>query len=198
MKVLKVSEENFKITTDVLLKNGTVVFPTETAYGLAGNPFSKEVINKIYMIKGRGFDKPLPLIADSLETVEKYFELNLTERSLAEKFWPGPLTLILKCVNSRLKGLNKQGSDIAVRVSSDELARNLANSLDGLIVSTSANISGEPECYDIESVVKQFENIESKPDLILDAGKLEKEKPSTIILVEGEEIKIIRQGEIVI
>jgi L-threonylcarbamoyladenylate synthase len=196
MKILKVNEENLKIAIDVLQKGGTVVFPTETAYGLAGDPFNKEVIDKIYMIKGRGFDKPLPLIADSFETIQKYFELNSVEKNLSEKFWPGALTIILKYIDERLGGLNKQRNNIAVRVSSDDLARKLANCLDGLIVSTSANVSGEPECYDIDSVIKQFENIECKPDLILDAGKLEKQKPSTIVLVEGEEIKILRQGEI--
>ncbi|MFH1610707.1 MAG: L-threonylcarbamoyladenylate synthase [Patescibacteria group bacterium] len=192
----RVNKKNLDLAIKALRQGQIVIFPTETAYGLAGNPFNPEVIDKIYLIKGREFDKPLPLIADSFETVEKYFETNEIEKKLAEKFWPGPLTIVLKYKDDRLGKLNKQGNNIAVRVSSDKLARDLARSLNGLIISTSANVSGEPECYNIDTVVKQFDNIEHKPDVVLDFGKLKKQKPSTIILIKNKKINILRQGEV--
>ena len=198
MKILKINQKNLKIAIDVLQKDGTVVFPTETVYGLAGDPFNQETINKIYKIKGRGFDKPLPLIADSFKTIEKYFKLNKIELDLAKKHWPGALTIILKLKNKKnnLKYLNKFGNNIAVRVSSDKLARKLANSLNGLVISTSANVSGEPECYSASAVIRQFKDKKYKPDLILDTGRLKKQKSSTIILVKGKKNNILRQGEI--
>ncbi len=214
MQVLKVNQENLNIAIDVLLKDGTVVFPTETAYGLAGDPFNKEAINKIYKIKGRNFNKPLPLIAENFDIVKKYFYLNKIEKNLAEKHWPGALTIILKLKGSTNRLQAKLGANnrIAVRISSDDLARNLASSLRGFVISTSANISGESECYSASAVVKQFKNKKNKPacqrltpqamagrpDLILDAGELKKQKPSTIILVKGKKINILRQGDVAV
>ncbi|MFH1457048.1 MAG: L-threonylcarbamoyladenylate synthase [Patescibacteria group bacterium] len=201
MKILQVNKKNLIIAVNALHQAGVVVFPTETVYGMAGDPFNAEVIDKIYKIKGRGFNKPLSLIADSFKTVEKYFKLNLVERRMAKKFWPGALTIILKLkkqTNNALGKLNRVGSDIAVRVSSSGLAQQLATNSRGLIISTSANISGLPECSDPGAVIKQFKNRKYQPNLILDAGRLKKQKPSTIILVKGDKINIVRQGEVYI
>ena len=195
MKILKVNKNNLEMTVKILRSNGIVVYPTETAYGLGADPFNSEAVRKIYQIKARSFNKPLPLIADNLKTVERFFVLNKKEKELAKKFWPGPLTLILKTQLARRKEFGRQ-KKIAVRVSSDKIARNLAKNFGGLIISTSANVSGAGEYYSASAVAKQFKNKKFQPDIILDAGVLKKVKPSTIVKVKNVKIKIIRQGEI--
>ena len=119
-----------------------------------------------------------------------------------EKFWPGALTLILK---SKLdKNLNLQFKSkklitpkvIAVRVSANKIACDLAKGIGGLIVSTSANLSGQRECRSRSAVVKQFSGRKFKPDLILDVGVLPKSRPSTIIEVVNDQVKVLRSGAV--
>ena len=203
MKILEANKDNLKIVAEFLRLGKAVAYPTETAYGLAADPFNSEAIKKIYQIKGRDFKKRLPMIAESLKTVERFFILHKKERVLARKFWPGPLTIIL---NSKIKIQKsklqlkiqnfKKNKKIAVRVSSNKIAQVLAKSLGGLVISTSANVSGKSECYSANAVARQFKNRKFQPDLILNAGVLKKIKPSTIVAVEKGRIKVIRQGEI--
>lgn len=206
MKILEVSQTNIKKAADFLSAGGTVVYPTETAYGLAADPFNKRAVKKIYQIKSRSFNKPLPLIADSLKTVQQFFILNKKEKELAQKFWPGALTMVLKVKRECGEKFDylttpappsKGGDDkVAVRISSSKIARVLAKSLGGLVISTSANVSNCGECYSPAAVITQFRNKKFQPDAIFDAGILKKIKPSTIVRVENDQIKIIREGAV--
>jgi len=180
-----ISLENIK---DIDLSAKVFVYPTETTYGLGGVWDDQNVIEKIYQIKERDENKKLPIIADSFETVLKYFELNPQEKELAAKYWPGALTMVLK----------KKGSDekVAVRVSENETAQKLASLCGGLIISTSANISGNKACLSVKEATKEFENSQFQPDFIVDGGKLQPNQPSTIIDVKNGKIEILRQGKV--
>lgn len=196
----------------VLKTGGVLVFPTETAYGLAADASNKKAIEKIYKIKGRGASKFLPLIVGSLEQTQELFELGKKELELVKKY--KGLTIILKIKNQKSKlrkiYLLKGQKDCAVRISKYKLARELALKLGRPITATSANVSGGENCYSIEEVMVQFQRYPSAPfargsspklgehkiDLIIDGGKLHKRKPSTIVRVEGNKINILRQGEI--
>ncbi|HOZ36247.1 MAG TPA: L-threonylcarbamoyladenylate synthase [bacterium] len=203
----KLDQKKVKIAVDILKAGGVLVFPTETAYGLAADAENKKAIEKIYKIKGRMESKFLPLIVGDLKQMEEFFELNDKELELAKKYKGLTIVLKVKTRKSKLKSetqnlkvkklyLLKGQKDCAVRISKYKLARELALGLGRPITATSANVSGEENCYSVEEVMKQLKNRKVQPDLIVDGGKLKERKPSTIVRVEGEKVEVLRQGEI--
>lgn len=170
-----------------------IVYPTETAYGLGCDPKNKHALQRIYDIKRRDASKLLPLIASSTWAVRKYFTLNNYEKLYAQKNWPGPFTMILHRKSMR-DGLKLDYDQVAVRVSGSELSRHLARRLGGLIISTSANISGAGSLYTAKDVLKSFDSERIKPDIIIDAGKINAvKKASQIVIFEGEKQIILRK-----
>jgi len=181
-----------------ILKNGgVVVVPTETAYGLAADATNTEAVEKVQKIKGREIWKTPPLIVDSVEMAEQYLEITPKLRNLVETYWPGPLTIIGRAKESKLsKQVIREDGTIAVRVSSNDVIRQISTSLGVPVVATSANVSGQSECYSIDAVRKQFEGQTHQPDFKLDTGSLEQNPPSTIIREQDGEIVVVRQGSV--
>lgn len=172
----------------VLEKGGLVVFPTETAYGIAVDATNPESIEKVYEAKDRPKSKGLTAIVDSLETAEEYANLSSEERKIIEEFMPGPLTLIAEKKSSVPENLN---SDFAFRISSGEVASKLAEF--GAITATSANISGEETSYSVEDISNR---LLEKVDYVIDAGELESGPTSTIAEVSSGELTVHRKGPI--
>lgn len=181
----------------ILRAGGVVVFPTETAYGIAADATNSRAVEKVIEIKGRAREKALPLIVADRKMAEKYVSLSPIFDQLISNFWPGPLTVVSPIrKESILSSLVVQDNTVAVRVSSDPIAHELSARLGVPIVSTSANRAGEPACYDIDCVKKQFQTQQLQPDLYLYGGVLPKRLPSTIIKEENGQIVVLRQGEI--
>lgn len=185
----------------VLNQGGVVMYPTDTAYGLAADIESRQGIKKIFKIKGRMKQKTLPLIGGALSMANKYVKWTPIGKKLAQKYWPGPLTLVLESRIMNLesiiscKHIIKQGK-IAIRVPDNKIAQMISKKLGRPITSTSANVSGEPECYSVAEFLNQAIGQKFLPDLILDAGRLKKRKPSTIADASGEKIALVRKGTI--
>jgi len=177
----------------ILKKGGVVMYPTDTAYGLAADIEGGAGIENIFKIKGRIKQKTLPLIAGSRAMADKYVNWTPMGKKLAKKFWPGHLTLVLESRISR-KHIIKQ-SKIAIRVPDNKIAQMISKKLGRPITSTSANISGKNECYSVVEFLNQAIGKKWLPDLILDAGKLPKRKPSTIVDATKDQIIVIRKGE---
>jgi L-threonylcarbamoyladenylate synthase len=175
-----------------LSEGGIIIFPTETFYGLGVKPFDKKFVKKIFEVKGRERGKPLPLIASSRYAVEKFAHLSSVERKIARKFWPGPLTLLLRTKYPFPKGLMSRGM-VAVRVSSRPSARYLAKLCGGLITATSSNISGQRPSVSIRGIPNKMKQV---VDIIVDGGRLEGGLPSTIIHIKKGEVKLVREGKI--
>jgi len=181
----------------ILEEGGVLIAPTETAYGLVCDATDISVIKKIVEIKKRPENKFFPLVVASIQQLQMYFELNDNELELVKRYLG--LSIIL---NPKLRAHKKDvalmpGQEMcAVRITTNNLMRNLAKKLGRPIVATSANIAGGENCYDIDCMVKQIEKLEDKVGVVLDAGVLQKNKPSTIVKVEGKKVKVVRQGEI--
>ena len=176
---------------EILAWGGILVIPTETVYGLAADVTNKKAVEKIYKIKGRSFKKFLPLIVGSNCQLRNNFKVNNKEDKLIKKY--KGVSIVLPVKNKQIYLLPQQ-TTCAVRVSTNQTARLIAKKLGRPITATSANKSGGNNCYSIKDVLKQIK--EEKVDLILDAGKLTKKKPSTIVKIESEKINVLRQGEI--
>ncbi|WEL23760.1 L-threonylcarbamoyladenylate synthase [Candidatus Nanohalovita haloferacivicina] len=181
-------EKQIEEAREEIEKGGIVVFPTETAYGIAADATNRIAIEKVYEAKKRPRSKGLTAIVDSLETAEKYAELSEYEKKVVREFMPGPLTLVAEKKDSVPDNLNK---DFAFRISSAEVAAELSQK--GPITATSANISGNETSYSVDDI---SEKLLEKADYVIDAGKLEDGPTSTIAAVIDGEVEIFREGPI--
>ncbi|RJQ34751.1 threonylcarbamoyl-AMP synthase [Candidatus Parcubacteria bacterium] len=198
MKEIKLEENNrlqiLQEALEVLRAGGTIVYPTETSYGLGGDFFDIKVIEKINKIKQRGQDKHLSVIVPDFVYAISLVTFTNTARRLATEHWPGPLTLVLPY---KYHELNAHSDDyLALRVSSHPFASSLSINLGNPLVATSANISVTGDNYDPENILEQFSRAKLKPDLFINAGKLPQTPPSTIIKVIGDKAEVLRQGGI--
>jgi L-threonylcarbamoyladenylate synthase len=167
---------------------GLVVYPTETCYGLAADATNARAVRKVYAIKKRSKNKPIPIIVSSLNMMKRYGRITKLVRALAEKFMPGPLTVVTdKKELPDILNLN----EIAFRISSHPIASKLVRSVGKPITATSANISGQPPIYTSRRVIEVFNG---KVDMILDCGNLKRTKPSTY--VDARKHRILRKGAV--
>lgn len=193
----KISSEDLKRAVKILRAGGVVVFPTETAYGLAVDATNIKAIRRVSKIKDRVPAKTFPLIAADQKMVEKYAVLSPLMKVLVKDNWPGALTVVVSARSGRLKefALIRSGT-LAVRVSSHPIARELSRRLGRPIISTSANLSGQPTCYSVSAVKKQLAGRKSQPDFYLDIGRLPRRQLSTIIEEKDGRIVVLRPGSV--
>jgi L-threonylcarbamoyladenylate synthase len=186
-------KESLIKVANIIKSGGVVIFPTETLYGLGGKVRDEAVLKRIYKIKERSPLKPLPVMVHDIKQI---YELSChfppSARLLAERYWPGPLTLILKC--SSLPSLATCGKDSAgIRIPDYKIALDLLKYTGEPLAVTSANMSEGENLLTIEEIISAFKD---KVDVILDAGEITYGVPSTIVDVTGEELKILREGKI--
>ena len=177
-----------------ILKNGgLIVFPTETAYGIGCDAFNKEAIKKIYEIKKRSKELPLPVIVSSKEMIERIAFTTPKSLALMDKFYPGPLVIALQKKEVIPDELNK--NSIAFRISSNPIINKIVAHFNDPIVATSANLSGDKTPYSIDDVKNSLSY--DRIDLVIDVGILDIRKPSTLIdFTLSPSPQIIRIGEI--
>lgn len=172
-QILKPTLKNIKKAAEVLRRGGVVIYPTETCYGMAANPFDEQAVKRIYKIKNRNIKKGLTVICSDLKQAERYCYLTEKEKILAKS--KIPTTIIAEKKNLWPDFVNQ---DFAFRISSNKVAKKLAEEFGKPIIATSANISG---FFPIYSSREAFDVFNGKVDLILDAKELAKNKPSRII-----------------
>lgn len=183
----------------MIAAGGVVVFPTETAYGLAADPTSTSAVRRIFQIKGRSADKQLPLVAASLTQAQGIVNLTGKRLKLAKKYWPGPLTIVAHLhPGRRLVGAAGSKPTVAIRVPALIWARVLAGLAGKPLTSTSANLSGRPAIYDPAGIRRSFAGRRHQPDLFLDAGRLPARRPSTIVAVDNGHVRILRPGPVTV
>jgi len=185
-------------TIDTLTHGGIAILPTETVYGLAGRADNKEAIDRIFALKGRKFDKPLALCVENLDKADAYGVMSGLAGELAQAFWPGPLSLVVKArrviagrtkLDARLYGQNERGQKtISMRCPQADWTA----AMQGLpLALTSANPSGEAAPLNIDEanayIGDGVDAIHSGPPCSLGIS-------STILSVQGRKATILRQG----
>jgi L-threonylcarbamoyladenylate synthase len=198
MRLLKLDEANTKdilsLAVNLLMNGGIIAYPTETFYGLGAKFDSNDALKKIYEIKQRPQDKAMPLIIgerDLLPVIS--LEISSTASALMDKFWPGPLTLIIPARENVSEYITAGTHTVAVRIPGESLALRLAQTAHFPITATSANLSGLPPARDTETVLSYFGD---RIDLIIDAGLTPGGLPSTIVDTRGPALKVMREGVI--
>ncbi len=178
----------------ILKTGGLVAFPTETVYGLGADGLNQEASKKIYEAKGRPSDNPLIIHITNMNDLEKIVEeIPEAARVVAEKYWPGPLTMIFKKADGVPYGTTGGLSTVAVRMPSDEVARAVIDAGGGYIAAPSANTSGRPSPTTAAHVK---EDLEGKIDMIVDGGAVDIGVESSILDVTVEPPMILRPGAI--
>jgi L-threonylcarbamoyladenylate synthase len=192
MKIVKADREGITYAATVIRDGGVVIYPTETVYGLGCAPSDPDATKRILQIKQRA-DKPLPLICSSMEIARKIVKFNPTAARLAERFWPGPLMLILPNKINYPIWVTYGKKTLGIRVPGSETSRKLAELSAGVIVSTSANMSGANPPRSAKEAINQ---IGKDVDVVVDGGPSLGQLPSTILDLSGSEMWIVRSGPI--
>ena len=189
MRIVSPTTEGIAEAASLVRAGEVVAYPTETVYGLAVDPFSKAAIQKLFAVKGRAETEPVMLIAADIEQVERLVDgISAAARRYIDRFWPGPLSLVLPRSESLPSELCAGGPKVCVRIPACESARALCLAAGHPITSTSANRSGAPAArsagaIDLDGVA-----------LCIDGGVLPPSLPSTVF--DPDARIIFRQGAV--
>lgn len=188
-------QAKLKKLAELLAQGEVIAYPTETVYGLGCDATNKTAVEKIYRVKGKDKSKQLLVLVGSRAMAEKYFVFNKVARRLADKYWPGPLSLILT-VRPEYREKFGNENNIGVRLSGSRIATSLSRRLGEPIISTSANPSGQPAALSGDQVQSYFVEMSGLIAALADAGALDDSPGSTIVDTTCSPPKIIRLGAI--
>jgi L-threonylcarbamoyladenylate synthase len=196
-EIISVNQKKIKeaelIPAAKAIQSGRVVaFPTDTFYGLGADPFNLSAVERVYQIKGRPRTKPLLLLIDNIDDVtlltadqpESFYEV-------AKKFWPGPLTIVMRASDRLPLKVTGGTGNIGLRLPKSDLARALIRAAGVPLTATSANLSTLPSCTTASQVLGQ---IGGRVDVLIDGGTVAARKPSTVVDMTGPSVRIIREG----
>ena len=190
MPAIDILQEEIKNAVEILKRGGIIAFPTDTVYGLGCNAFDVTAVDRIYQVKRRPRHLSLPLLLNNISQLSILVEpISAFALFLADRFWPGGLTLVLSKSASLPKHLSSQ-STVAVRIPDHTIPLALIQSLGKPMIGTSANISSQPNTLTVDEVKQQLGD---KVDLIVDGGRCSGGE-STVVDITGEVPVILRQG----
>ena len=200
-EILKVNPESPEISliryaADQIRAGEVLGMPTDTFYGLAADPFNLRAVDRVYDIKSRSRHKPLSLLIESVDQAEELAQPLPDEfYALTRRYWPGPLTIIVKASSRLPLKVTANTGNVALRVPSAKIPLAVVQAAAIPITATSANLSGESECTTAQAVREQLNN---RISIIVDGGTSPREVASTIVDLTDEEKRwyVLRQGAI--
>ncbi len=179
------------------LKNGGIIaYPTESFYALGVNAQNEDAVRRLYELKKRPAEKPVPLIAGSREILKTLVKsIPSQAESLMKEFWPGAVTMVFDAAEGLPDVLTAGIGKVAIRIPGESFALSLATEADFPITATSANHSGSPPAESADEVIEFFADAVA---LVVDAGKTPGGKPSTIIDITVMPFKVLREGRVLV
>lgn len=190
--------ENREEIINILNNGGVITYVTDTVWGLGCLPDKPDGVKKIYDIKKREAQKPLILMSNSVENLSPYVEgISSKAQDLIDKFFPGALTLVLKKSDKTPDYITSNLDTVGIRVPDNEVFKEICEIIPGhVLATTSANLSHQPSAKTYEQAL---ENMSDLADIVIkDYGYAAKGLESTVVGVFGKDVKIFRQGQIVI
>ena len=196
----EIDDHALELAFDVLNDGGVIAYATDTCYGFSCDATKQKAVDRLRFMKQMPVDKPVSLIFDSMDHVMRWVRIDDRGLTLAAKYWPGNLTIV---ANKRVEMKNREyankGIDtIGCRIPACVFSHKLVENCGFPITTTSANISGLPSTYSAYDIIKQFENAELKPDLVIDSGVIPKNAPSTVVDLSGSEVRVLRAGVVAV
>jgi L-threonylcarbamoyladenylate synthase len=200
-EIVKINSETpeaslVRYAADQIRAGEVLGMPTDTFYGLAADPFNLRAVDRVYEIKSRSRHKPLSLLIESVEQAEELAKPLPEEfHALARKFWPGPLTIIVRAASRLPLKVTANTGNVALRIPSSKIPLAVVQAARIAITATSANLSGETECTTALAVRDQLQD---RISIIVDGGPSPRAVASTIIDLTDEEARwrVIREGAI--
>ncbi|MBN2206905.1 MAG: threonylcarbamoyl-AMP synthase [Candidatus Aminicenantes bacterium] len=190
----RVDKDKVEKIADILGKGGIMAFPTETFYGLGAHALIRDAVESVYRIKNRDPGKPVSVIVSDLAMFERIVQPPPPVfKTIAARFWPGPLTVILRAVPGIPEDILGPDRTIGIRYPRVDWLRALVKMLGAPITATSANVSGEKELYDPRDVKRAFAGL---VDLIVDGGRTPGLLATTVLDLSGDTPRIVRDGQI--
>lgn len=190
---------------EVIKQGGIVIFPTDTAFGIGCRLDDEKAVERLFAIRKRPQSQPTPVLFDNVDRVRKYVlpfgraqgkPFDLKVEQLMQKYWPGPLTIVLKCRTSEVPFLVRGGGEtLGVRIPDHEIVRELIRGVDVPILGPSANFHGGKTPYDFRALDKELIKL---VDFVLEGKTKGQGIASTVVDCSRKPWKIIRQGEIVL
>ncbi len=191
MDTILFSKRDKEDIINLLMSGGILAFPTDTVFGL-GCIAEKEAMDKIYEAKGRSFDKPLPMMCDSLDMVKEYAVVNEEAKKIIDRFTPGALTLVMKKKEDTEDYVTNGRDTIAIRIPDDGFILDLIGELKRPLMVTSANISGNGSLLKWEDVLSCMDHKIS--GIVCEDAR--GDSASSIIDASGKEIRLLREGPV--
>ena len=193
MRILKTNNENLDMeiieeAIRVMAHGGVVLYPTDTVYGLGVNIFNRKAVRRIYDIKKRSLMKPLSIIVSSKDAISHVANLRTRDKIYVDKFLPGPYTLILNKTKIVPRVVTGGLKHVGVRIPDNEIACRISDLFP--VTTTSANLSDHEVCETPDEILDQLNH---DVDLVIDVGKLKRNKPSTIINLTSEKPIILER-----
>ena len=191
----KILPHDIIIKAALIIKSGGVIsFPTRYLYGLGADAFNPNAVDKVFKIKRRPYNKPLPvLVSKRIDLPGLVRNIPTSATRIMERFWPGAITLVFEAVDTLPENLTAGTDRIGIRMPEHPVAKALTDAVEGPITATSANITGHAGCSrvsDLDSLIAD------KLDLILDVGPLKGGRGSTVVDVTADPPKILREGAV--
>ena len=195
MKRIPINDpDSIKQAVETLLQGGVAAHPTDTIYGLAADAENEAAVARVYAVKGRDPAKDLLIAVPNLDVAQRYVHITPLAKSLAQKYLPGPLSLVLARKNDAATAIGAHSGTIGIRLPAHPWMQGLMEKLDCGITSTSVNRSGAPPLADPGEIGKE---LGEEIDLLVDANILSG-APSTVVEARGEKPVILRQGSLFI
>jgi L-threonylcarbamoyladenylate synthase len=186
--------ENLSAAVQVLKGGDVIVFPTETLYGLGADALNDAAVEKVFQLKGRDPRNPIPvLVADQKMLHTLVAKKPTVAQKLMDRYWPGPLTLVLPGRKNIPKPLCNPTGGVGVRISSQPIAALLIKGLGRPLTATSANPSGKEPARTLQEAKTYFAD---RVELFVDGGTLTSKSGSTVVEVIEDNVKVVREGEI--
>ncbi len=198
MKVIKIDlngdySDAIREAVNILNYGGTIIYPTDTLYGLGANALNDIAVRKVFRIKERSFSKPLPMIVRNYTWVKELAKIKLCHKEMIKKIWLlGKVTVVLPKKDIVPGALTAEFNSVGIRIPDYLFTDQLLAKFGYPLTSTSANISGQEPTNDINKIIEVFSKSTIKPDLIIDAGILPKSDPSMIVDLTGDKPKVLR------
>lgn len=190
----RIEVKNFDQALDALRHGEVIVFPTETFYGLGADALNGDAVERVVSIKGREAKNPIPIIVSDEEMLRTVVaELPPLAQRLMDRFWPGPLTLVLTAKKGLPAPLLNRDGGVGVRISSHSLASRLVRDLGRPLTATSANLSGKEPARTVAEAQAYFSG---RLNIFIDGGRLPGKKGSTVMKIAQDRWQILREGEI--
>src|ERR1700756_4848069 len=189
-RLVGVSCDDIMEAARLVLAGRLIAYPTDTVYGLGCNPFDVDAVERLVVAKER-VKGSLPILVSSLKEAERLGEMDGAAAELANRFWPGPLTLVVRARRNFPAKVTSDSQFVGLRMPHHETAKRLIQECGGALIGTSANISGRPAPRTAQEVVTE---LEGRVDLVLDGGPSLLGRESTVVRILEDQVTVVREG----